>query len=260
MNESQGALAARTASGHIARPVSSIHATINRLICRLAFLPLYYLCVGAMKFMGGYVIDDLPRLRRIYQEATANNQPLIVVANHLTFIDSALMHWGLGSGSWYFFNFSKFSWNLPAGDFFKKKLFHRFMGAVSKCLFIHRDGSKEHKQSVMNMCTQLVQNGEVVTLFPEGRRSRTGRFDPDKLTYGVGKMVMDLGGSCQVLCCYVRGNKQDSYSNYPPKGSRIHFDLELIQARSVLNGREAYQEIVERIGGVIKRMEDQHFA
>ena len=249
----------RTASGFVARPVSRLHTTLNRLLCRLAFLPLYYLCVAAMRHMGGYVIEDLPRLRKLYREATVGDEPLIVCANHLTFIDSALMHWAFGSGTWYFFNFTKFSWNLPASDFFKKKLFHRFMAAVSKCLFIHRDGSKEHKASVMTMCTQVVAQGEVVTLFPEGRRSRTGRFESDKLTFGLGKMVMDLGGSAKVLCCYVRGDKQDSYTNYPAKGSRIHFDAELVYAGSALSGRDAYQEIVARVGETIKAMEDRYF-
>lgn len=251
--------AQRTASGFIARPVSTVEMTMSRLLCRLLFLPLYYLCVAAMRWIGGWKIRDAARIRAQYKEISRSNEPLIICANHLTFIDSALMHWAFGSGLWYFFNFSKFSWNLPAGDFFKKKFFHRFMGAISKCLFIHRDGSKEHKDSVARMCIQLVRDGEIVTVFPEGKRSRTGRFDPEKLTYGVGKMVMELGGSCRVLCAYVRAEDQDNYSNYPPKGSQIHFDMQLIQARSAKEGRDAYQEIVDQVGRTIKRMEDRFF-
>ena len=30
-----------------------------------------------------------------------------------------------GSSAWYFRNYRAFSWNLPAGDFFKKKFFFR---------------------------------------------------------------------------------------------------------------------------------------
>lgn len=250
---------ARTASGFVARPVSTVHASVNRFLCRMLFLPLYYLCVGAMRHLGGWRIDNIDEIRALYKELAQSDEPMIVCANHLTFIDSALMHWGFGTGHWYFSNFDKFSWNLPAGDFFKKKLFHRFMGAISKCLFIHRDGSKEHKDSVSRMCTQLVKNGEVVTLFPEGKRSRTGRFDPDKLTYGIGRMVMDLGGSCRILCAYVRAEGQENYSNYPPKGAKIHFQAELIQARSSLQGRDAYQEIVAHVGRTIKTMEDRYF-
>ena len=250
---------ARTASGYIARPVSTVETTVSRVLCRVLFLPLYYLCVGAMRYLGGWRIDNLDEIRALYKEACASDEPLLICANHLTFIDSALMHWGFGSGPWYLSNFTKFSWNLPAGDFFKKKLFHRFMGQVSKCLWIHRDGSKEHKDSVSRMCIQLVTNGELVTLFPEGKRSRTGRFDLDTLAYGVGKMVMDLGGSCRILCAYVRAEGQDTYSNYPPKGARIYFKAELIQARSALSGRDAYQEIVGHVGRTIKSMEDRYF-
>jgi 1-acyl-sn-glycerol-3-phosphate acyltransferase len=213
-----------------------------------------------MRFKARYVIPNLAQIREQFQELSAGDEPFIICANHLTIIDSALILWAFGSGPWYLRHFNKFSWNLPAGDFFKKRLFYRFVGAIGKCLYIHRDGSKEHKDSVVRLTTQLVRAGEVVTVFPEGQRSRTGRFEPEKLTYGVGKMVSELGGYCRVLCVYVRGDKQETFSNYPPHGSRIHLEMKLVHARTAKPGRDGYKEVVGLIGGTIKDMEDRYFA
>lgn len=233
----------------------------QRFVCRLLHVPLYAVCVGLMKHKAGYKFKDLDAVRRRFAEiAAASDTPLLVCANHLTFIDSALMIWAFGSNSYYLKNFSRFSWNLPAGDFFGKRLLYRFIAAISKCIFIHRDGSKEHKDSVLTVCMHLLRAGEVVTVFPEGKRSRSGRFDTEKLTYGTGKMIAQLG-RCRVLCVYLRGDKQDTYTNYPPSGSTFHVDMDLLEvAPRQGRGRDAYKEIVDRIGTSIKGMEDRYFA
>lgn len=239
--------------------VTTTEAGGKRLLCFLMLVPLYYVCTWVMKIRGGFVIENLSEHRRRYQEIAKEPGPLIICANHLTFIDSALILWTFGGGFWYLRNFARYSWNLPAGDFFKRKAFHRFMGTIAKCIFVYRNGSKAHKDSVIELCTHLVRAGEVVTVFPEGRRSRTGRFDPDALAHGVGKMVAGLGGSCRVLCVYLRGDKQDTYSNYPQRGSRFHVSTELIHVRTAKQGREGYAEVVSPIGRTLKAMEDRYF-
>lgn len=242
-----------------ARPVTALSAEISRLTCRVAFLPLYYGCTALMRLKAGYTIENLREIRQRYKAIAAEPGPLLICSNHLTFIDSALILWAFGSGAWYLRHFHRFSWNLPAGDFFKKRLLYRFVGAISKCLFIHRDGSAQHKESILRLCVQLLRGGDVVTVFPEGQRSRTGRFEPKKLTYGTGKIVSELGG-CRVLCVYVRGDKQETYSNYPAKGSRFHLDMQLLRLRPSQTGRAGYHEVVEAIGRTIKDMEDRYFA
>lgn len=239
--------------------VTAAEAGSRRLLCLVMLLPLYYICTWIMRFRAGFEIENLAEHRRRYREIAKEPGPLIICGNHLTFIDSALILWTFGSGFWYLRNFARYSWNLPAGDFFKQKAFHRFMGMIAKCIFVYRNGSKEHKDSVIELCTQLVRSGEVVTVFPEGKRSRTGRFDPDNLAYGVGKMVAGLGGSCRVLCVYIRGDKQDGYSNYPKRGSRFHVATELVHVRTAKAGRDGYAEVVNHIGRTLKGMEDRYF-
>lgn len=231
----------------------------QHLLCRVLHIPLYAVCTGMMKYKARYVIENMAEVRRQFRELAREPGPILIASNHLTFIDSVLLIWAFGSNFWYLSHFDRFSWNLPAGDFFKKKLLYRFIALISKCVFIHRDGSKEHKDSVLTLCLHLLRAGEVVTIFPEGKRSRTGRFDPDKLTYGVAKLVTQLG-RCRVLCVYVRGDRQDSFSNYPAPGSRFRISMQPLDMVARGKSRESYQEIVDKVGTTIKALEDRYFA
>lgn len=228
----------------------------QRRVDWILMVPFYSAFALGMRWLGKYTVPDRERLRAEFRQIVQDHPRLLICANHLTFIDSAILVWALGSPGWYLRNFSKFSWNLPAGDFFKKKLIFRVVAFLAKCIFIHRDGSREHKTTVLEVCRDLVAKGEVVTVFPEGKRSRSGRFDLALLTHGVGRIVNDLDGDCSVLCAYVRSHLQDKFSDYPPIGSRFYIEMEVIRPGSA----RAPADITHRIGATIKRMEDAYFA
>jgi 1-acyl-sn-glycerol-3-phosphate acyltransferase len=232
---------------------------VQRTVGWIFLLPFCTLLVGLMRYLRGYKIENLPEIRRQFKEITRAKTPLLICANHLTFIDSALMLWAMAPNSWYLFNYRFFSWNLPAGDFFKKKLIYRFIAYLTKCIFIHRDGTREHKNSIVDLCRHLLKRGEVVSVFPEGRRSRSGRFDVDQLTKGCGNLATTVP-DCRVLCVYLRGNQQETFSNYPAKGSRFYMKMEVMTPVITKSGREAYAEVTEQIAGKIKRMEEVYFA
>ena len=113
--------------------------------------------------------------------------------------------------------------------------------------------------SVLKLCQDLLERGEVVTIFPEGKRSRSARFEVDKLTSGVGKIVKSVE-NCRVLCIYLRSDRQKGYSNYPAKGSRFHLDYRVIKPKTDRRGREAYADLTQQIGSVIHGMEQDYFA
>lgn len=209
-----------------------------------------------------YQIVNLAEIRALYRElfetARKERTPLIICANHLTFIDSCLMIWAFGSSRWYFRNYRAFSWNLPAGDFFRSKFAFRVVAFFGKCIFIHRDGTREHKESVLETSRDLAARGEVVTIFPEGRRSRSGRFEADRMTYGLGKVVAALG-DCRVLCVYVRGDTQDGFSSYPPKGARFSMQSRVLRPVLKETGKKAYFEVLQQVGQAIQAMENEHF-
>ncbi len=233
-------------------------------LCWLLLLPFAGLLVLVMKHVRGYRIENMAEIRKQFREiweAKENNGfPLMICANHLTFIDSALIIWALASNFWYFRNYKAFSWNLPAGDFFKQKLHYHAILYLSKCIFIDRKGSPAHKNAVLNLCRYLLAKGNVVLIFPEGQRSRSGRFDVDRLRFGPGKILASLENA-RVLCVYLRSESQETYSNYPPKGANFKMKMKLVEPD--LTGpskRAASIHAVRHLGSVIAEMETEFFA
>ena len=228
-------------------------------LCRLLLLPVGGLLVAVMKYGRGYRIENMAEIRRQFKEIWRDKErgqyPLVICSNHLTFIDSALIIWALASNFWYFFNYKAFTWNVPAGDFFKKKLHYHAVLYLTKCIFIDRKGSPAHKNAVLNLCRYLLAKGNVVLIFPEGERSRSGVFDVDRLRFGVGKIVTSLD-CARVLCIHLRGDKQKGFSNYPQKNSRFKLSMSLIEPTFDPSSRKQSSiAVVKQIGSEIKRME-----
>lgn len=233
-------------------------------LCRVLLLPVGGLLIFVMKYVRGYRIENIAEIRRefkkIWQEKERGGWPLIICSNHLTFIDSAVIIWALASNFWYLVNYKAFTWNVPAGDFFKKKLRYHAVLYLTKCIFIDRQGSPAHKNAVLNLCRYMLAKGDVVLIFPEGQRSRDGRFHTDRLRFGTGKILTSLN-EARVLCIYLRSPLQRTFSNYPPKSSRFHLRMELIQPE--IQGpskKRASIDAVKEIGSVIERMESEFFA
>lgn len=234
-------------------------------VCRALLLPFGGLLIFLMKFLRGYKIENLTEIRgafqQIWKEKQRTNTPLIICANHLTFIDSALIIWALASNFFYLFNYKAFTWNLPAGDFFKKKLHYHLTLYLTKCIFLDRKGTPAHKNAVLNLCRYLLEKGNVVLIFPEGQRSRTGIFENERLRFGVGKIITSLENA-NVLCIYLRSDKQETFSNYPPKNSRFNLKMKLIAptVSNEISKKRASLETVKQIGETIKEMENEFFA
>jgi 1-acyl-sn-glycerol-3-phosphate acyltransferase len=233
-------------------------------LCRVLLLPVGGLLVAMMKYFRGYRINDMAAIRKqfkeIWQEKEREGYPLVICSNHLTFIDSALIIWALASNFWYLFNYKAFTWNVPAGDFFKKKLHYHAVLYLTKCIFLDRKGSPAHKNAVLILCRYLLAKGNIVLIFPEGQRSRDGRFDSGRLRFGTGKILTSLENA-RVLCTYLRSPLQTGFSNYPPKGS--HFDLRMKVIQPSVEGSSkklASITAVKEIGAVIEKMETEFFA
>ena len=233
-------------------------------LCRILLLPVGGLLVAVMKYVQGYRIENMAVIRaqfkEIWLEKERGQYPLVICSNHLTFIDSALIIWALASNFWYFFNYRAFMWNVPAGDFFKKKLHYHAILYLTKCIFIDRKGSPAHKNAALNLCRYLLAKGNIVLIFPEGQRSREGRFDTDRLRFGTGKILTSLENA-RVLCVYIRSPLQKAFSNYPPKGS--HFSLNMKRIQPNIDGtskKQASISAVKEIGAVIEQMEQEFFA
>jgi 1-acyl-sn-glycerol-3-phosphate acyltransferase len=212
-----------------------------------------------LKGIGRYRFEDLQAMRKQAREILEQPGPIVVCSNHLTFIDSILLIWAFGGNYWYFRHYNRFMWNLPAGDVFSKRFLFRFVAYLGKCRFVYRTGTYRHKGEIVAIAKTLVAQGELLTVFPEGRRSRSGRFEVDRLTSGAGKIIAEVP-NCRVLCAYLRGDQQKSHSEYPPRGSRFYLELQEIQPRFTPGDRNAASEVTRQIGEKIFSMEQHYFA
>src|SRR6266851_1725254 len=101
-----------------------------------------------MRFGLGWRIEGMAAARREYRSLWgAGDGPLLVCANHLTMIDSALIAWALGS---------------PAS---------RLLIYLMKCVPVTRGGDRGEVAGVLGRLVYLRDRREAVLVFPEGGRS-----------------------------------------------------------------------------------------
>lgn len=214
--------------------------------------------VFAMRVLRNNRVEGVAEARRVYREALATGRPTIVCANHLTMVDSAFLHWALAPLPEYLLHFRRFSWNVAALEHFAKRPLLRTIVFLGKTVPIDR-GDEEHRRAVLEKIRWLVSQGEVLTLFPEGTRSRTGRIDPSAVTYGVGHILKDLERP-QVLCAYLRGRRQGAMSSIPAFGDVLDLSVELLEPTTRETGLRAARDISRQVIGKLKAMEDAWLA
>ncbi len=214
--------------------------------------------VFLIRVVRGHRFDNVPEIRKQYKEYLKNGKPTLLCGNHITMVDSFLINQTVASVPFYFLNFRSYPWNVPAFENYKHSLFYRIMTYLGACIPINRQGTSEHHQKVQDKILYLLNKGYVVTMFPEGTRSRTGFIDPEKVSYGVGHILKDLEDP-QVITVYCRGEKQKTYSNFPEKVDRIHISMDLINPVSDKKGMRAARDLAQQVIHRIKEMEDDYF-
>ena len=233
---------------------------VQREIGRL-LSPLWTpLAVATMRFGMGYRIHALESVREKYAGIRRqSSSPLLICANHLTMIDSFLVAWALTPTWRYTVHFDELPWNVPERKNFASTLRERISAWVMKCIPITRGGSRAETAAVLERITKLTAGGEVALIFPEGRRSRSGRVEVDDAAWGVGRIVGGVPG-CRVLCVYLRGRKQETWSQTPARGDVIDVDIECIEpksdARGVRRSRDFSRQIVRHLESMERKYLD----
>ena len=206
-----------------------------------------------------YRIDGVAAARRQYAQIRRESTgPLLICANHLTMIDSAIIAWALGSPWWYLRHFSAVPWNMPERNNFAASLLARMLAYIMKCLPVVRGGPRVEVTNTLYLFIAMIAGGDVGLLFPEGGRSREGRVDIDATAYGVGRVVRELPG-CRVLCVYLRGAHQEKFSDVPVRGDQFSLALRLIAPTAAAAGLRGDREIARRIVQELVDMERQYF-
>lgn len=212
-----------------------------------------------MRGLRGHRIEGIEEARRIYREALADGRPVVVCANHLTMVDSIYLHHAFASVADYLVSFRRFSWNVPAVENFKRNPWLRIVTYLGKTIPIDRGGDAKHLKKVLDKIKHVVSHGDVCTVFPEGGRSRTGRVEPSKVTLGIGHILKDLDRP-RVLCAYLRGERQTTWSTLPVRGDTLHLHVEVLEPKTEATGVRASRDLARQVIEKIKAMEDAHFA
>lgn len=233
---------------------------LQRFASRLALPILSLILISILKFKGRYSFKRLSEIRREFASLNEDCKgPMLICPNHLTMIDSVLLLWAFGSPFYYISHFHTFAWNSPAVEHFSNSILKRIITYLGKCIPINRMGTEEHINSVLEKMVYLLNSGDRFMIFPEGMRSRTGRVEVEEVAYGVGK-IASLVPEISVLCVYLRGDKQTTFSDIPSKGDCFDVSMRLIHPTTDKTGLRAHRDISQKIINTIKDLEDAYFA
>ena len=215
--------------------------------------------VALMRWGFRWRIAGRDAARRAYQAVRRDGgAPLLVCANHLTMVDSALIAWALGSPARYLTSFSSLPWNVPERQNFAASRASRLLVYLMKCVPITRGGNRRETAGVLARLAYLLARGETVLIFPEGGRSRSGRVEDENAAYGVGRIAAALPG-CRVLCVYLRGERQETFSDLPARGERFHVAIEAFEPRSDDHGLRRSIDLSRQIVAKLASLERSHF-
>jgi hypothetical protein len=232
---------------------------VQRGVARLLSPITTFAAAALLRFWLRLSVEDGKRIRRRYHEIRRENDaPLLICGNHLTMIDSALIAWALASPGCYVRHFSALPWNVPERSKFASTWVRRVLTYIYKCIPIVRGGNRQEISGALARFAYLLQRGEVGLIFPEGRRSRSGRIDPENIAYGVGRIVRSVPG-CRVMCVYLRGDRQESYSVAPVRGDRLRVSLSFVEPKTDHAGLRGSYDVTRQIVARLAQMEGEYF-
>jgi hypothetical protein len=232
---------------------------VQRVVGRLLAPMWVPAVVGVMRFGMGWRIEGVEAVRRQYRALVADGGgPVVICANHLTLVDSALVAWALGSPAWYLAHYAALPWNVPERRNFAESLGSRVLVYLMKCVPVTRGGDRAEVAAVLGRLTHLLARGETVLLFPEGGRTRSGRVEEESATYGVGRLLGTAPGA-RVLCVYLRGERQEAFSDLPRRGERFHVRARTLRPTSRWTRLRGARDVSQQIVRTLVELERQHF-
>ncbi|MBX9769600.1 MAG: 1-acyl-sn-glycerol-3-phosphate acyltransferase [Bdellovibrionales bacterium] len=231
---------------------------IQRIAGRIAHFPLGASLMFIIIRGFRYRIENLKELRAMYHALAKEPGPLMICCNHLSFMDPVLLHHAFGNHWKYFWNYKVFPWNLAASEYATNPIF----GPVcwfSKVLFIRRGSRPRYLEDLFQVVSELLRNGEVVNIFPEGRRSRTGRFDDRKLAFGIGQILTRVPEDFTVLCVYLRAKQNAGFGNFPKRGTEFIVRFQKVKFSQLAGTKDAGIAVTQKIAQHILELEKQFF-
>lgn len=233
------------------RAALGLQRTASRLLAPL-WVPA---CACALRLVLRGHVEGRRSARREYRRLTRDSEaPLLVCANHLTMADSFLVADALGSPADYLLRFRTLPWNLPDRDTFAGRWWSRALAYGAKCIPMPRGGARREVARALGRLRHLLARGEVALVFPEGGRSRSGRVELASAAHGVGRLVRSLP-RCRVLCVYLRGAGQTTWSKLPRRGEHFRLRTALLEPKSEHEGVRGSLEVARQIVAKLAELE-----
>lgn len=217
--------------------------------------PLVFLAIKLM----GYRVRNMSAVRRTVRSLMHRHAgPWLICANHLTMIDSVILSYAMIPTWRYMFRFRLLPWNIPEKMNFNRNIFVGLLCFLLKCIPVVRGGDRDGVKSAIGKCTYLLGRGENLMIFPEGTRTRSGRVNTDDFPYGTGRLFCSVPG-CRVMCFYLRGDGQETYSTFPRHGETFTLAVEECRPETPSRGLRAHRDCSARIIECLARMETNYF-
>jgi len=226
---------------------------------------LFVFVVGPVTYgivrLLGWRVRNLREVRRSCQYHFRQHKgPWLVCANHLTLIDSVVLTYTMLPLHRYLLNFRWLAWNLPERTNFNRNALLAALCYLIKCIPIQRGGDRDDMKRQLEKCNTLLNHKQLLMVFPEGGRSRTGRVALETYSYGVGRFVHQFE-NIKILCIYLRGDGQATYSDFPKAGEVFTADVSVLEPRRVeSSGLKAQRDYAEQIIRRLSQMEENYFA
>lgn len=228
---------------------------IGRLMIVIA-APLVLLALKAAR----YRVRDLRDVRRRVRDLTATHPgPWLICANHLTLIDSVILAYAMFPAWKYVWEYRRLPWNVPEWMNFNRNPLVGFACFLTKCIPVVRGGDRDAVRSTLGKCAYLLGRGENLMIFPEGTRSRNGRVNTAEFSYGTGRLFCSVPG-CRVMCVYMRGDGQETYSNFPRCNETFTLAVEECMPDVRSKGLRAQRDCASQIIHCLSKMEQRYFA
>ncbi len=210
--------------------------------------------------IAGFRVRDLCRVRLTVRRLMKRHPgPWLICANHLTLIDSVILVYAMIPAHRYMIRYRMLPWNIPEYMNFYKSRMVRTACFLAKCVPVVRGGDRERVNMALEKCVCLLKKGENLMIFPEGTRSRAGRVNTDEFPYGLGRLMCKVP-ECRVMCIYLRGDGQSTYSRFPGYAETFTMAVEECRPRTAYKGLRAQRDLTAQIIRHLAEMEKRYFA
>ncbi|PKL03886.1 MAG: 1-acyl-sn-glycerol-3-phosphate acyltransferase [Spirochaetae bacterium HGW-Spirochaetae-9] len=226
-------------------------------LCFALFGPILTLIYRFRFRFSAHHVDQIRAQYRALREQHPG--PLLICSNHLTLVDSIIQTIVLGSLWDYLRHPASLPWNLPEAKNFYHRFSWRLVCYLGRCIPVERGASAEQARFAQARMRYVLDRGDAIAIFPEGRRSRDGRVDDKDYSYGVGQLLNRVPGA-KVLCVYLRGMRFGGFADFPTPGDRFYVQLKMLVPQSASTGLRRARDFSAQIIGQLKAMEDEYFA